>query len=192
VCNGIYVRGADLSKSPLTVTALAAHVSGRFRTAPRHGFDVNPITWHTLARHGVAIRGPGREQLQIHTDQAELRSWTRGNLNSYWRRWVARARRPSLDAARVGSRRFAASGVLGAPRLHYTIATGEIASKEDAAAHALDVFDPRWRPLIEDALAWWRIQPSPPPYRGGAARRRRRADAADFVSCVIDAGVALP
>ncbi len=189
VCNGIYLRGADLSKPSLEVTPVAGHVSGRFRIATREGFDVNPVTWHVLARHGIAIRGPALEQLHIHTDQTELTRWTRSNLNGYWRRWVERAHHPGVRET-VLDRRFTAVGVLGAPRLHYTIATGEIASKEDAAAHALAVFDPRWRPLIEDALAWWRIEPSPRPYRGRSARRRH--DAAEFVSHVIDRGNALP
>ena len=189
LCNGIYLRSEDLSKSPLIVTPVAGNVSGRFRPAPRDGFDVNPVTWHTLARHGIAVRGPERERLQVHSDQAELRSWTRANLNTYWSRWVKRARRPGVREA-VLDRRFTAAGTLGVTRLHYTIATGEIASKEDAGAHALEVFDPRWRPLIEDALAWWRLEPSPAPYCGRPAQRRR--DAAAFVSHVIDAGNALP
>jgi predicted nucleotidyltransferase len=189
VSNGIYLRSADLSKSPLTVTPLAGHVSGRFGVAERDGFDVNPVTWHTLARRGIAVRGSDRDQLEIHADPAELWEWTRGNLNGYWRRWVERVRHPSLREAVLG-RRFTAAGVLGAPRLHYTIATGEIATKEDAAEHALEVFDPRWRPLIEDALAWWRLEPSRPPYRRHPAKRGH--DAADFVSHVIDVGNALP
>lgn len=189
LCNGIYLRSGDLSKSPLTVTPVAGHVSGRFRPSPRDGFDVNPVTWHTLARHGIAVRGPDRERLQVRADRAELRSWTRDNLNTYWRRWVKRARRPGVREAALGQR-FTAAGTLGVTRLHYTIATGEIVSKAAAGARALEAFDPWWRPLIEDALAWWRFEPSPPPYRGHPAQRRR--DAAAFVSHVIDAGNALP
>ncbi|MBV8219801.1 MAG: DUF4111 domain-containing protein [Solirubrobacterales bacterium] len=189
VCNGIYVRPEDLTKSPLTVTPVAGHVSGRFRISGREGFDVNPATWHTLARHGIPVRGPDRTHMQVRADPAELRSWTRANLNTYWRRWVERARRPGMREAML-SRRFTAAGALGVTRLHYTVATGEIASKEETGAYALATFDPRWRPLIEDALAWWRIEPSPPPYRGHPVRRRR--DTAAFVAHVIDAGNALP
>jgi predicted nucleotidyltransferase len=189
VCNGIYLRGGGLERSPLEVTPLAAQVSGRFRIAPRRGFDVNPVTWHTLARHGIAVRGPKPEQLRIRTDSAELRIWTVGNLNDYWRRWVERVRRPGLNRATVLGRRFIAGGVLGAPRLHYTIATGEVATKEAAGQYALETFEPRWRALIEDALAYWRGAPSLRPYRGHAAGRRH--DAAEFVALVIDAGNAL-
>ena len=178
VANGIYLRASDLAKSPLEVTPLAGHVSGRFRVAPRKGFDVNPVTWHVLARHGVAVRGLAPEQLRIRTDPAELRAWTLGNLNSYWRRWVERARRPGLNRATMLGRRYTSAGVLGAPRLHYTIATGEITTKETAGGYALETFAPRWRALIEDALAYWRgapvaTVPWPP--------ARRRHDAAEFV-----------
>jgi len=172
------------------VTPLAGHVSGRFRIAEREGFDVNPVTWQVLARHGIALRGPERDRLRIHTDPVELRAWVRGNLNSYWPRWVERARRPGPSRAAMLGQRFVAAGVLDAPRLHYTLATGEITSKEAAGAYALEVFEPRWRPVIEDALAYWREAPSPPACAGHPVRRRR--DAADFVSAVIDAGNALP
>jgi hypothetical protein len=74
VCNGIYLKAGDLSRSPLEVTPLAGHVTARFRAASREGFDVNPVTWHVLARHGVALRGPHRHRLQIYADDTELRA----------------------------------------------------------------------------------------------------------------------
>jgi hypothetical protein len=58
VCNGIYLKRGDLSRSPLEVTPVAGHVAGRFRVADCGGFDVNPVTWHALAHHGIAVRGP--------------------------------------------------------------------------------------------------------------------------------------
>jgi hypothetical protein len=184
-CNGIYLKNDDLSRSPLEVTPLAGHVAGRFRVAHRDEFDVNPVTWHMLTHHGIAVRGPERDGLHIRTDEAELRTWTLGNLNSYWRRWAEGARRGGWSAARALSRRFTASGVLGAPRLHYTIATGAITSKEAAAQYALEVFEPRWHALIKDALAYWRGDPPSDPYRRHPTRGHR--DAAEFVDSVIDA-----
>jgi Aminoglycoside adenylyltransferase, C-terminal domain len=183
VCNGIYLRAGDLARSPLEVTPLAGHVAGRFRTAAREGFDVNPVTWHSLASYGVALRGPARGEVQVHTDHRELRAWVLANLNGYWRRWAERTRRGGWSTAGVPARRLAARGVLGAPRLHYTLTTGEIASKEAAARYTLDVFDPRWRSLIDDAIAYWRSEPPPAQYR----HHHRRRAAADFVDCVIDA-----
>ncbi len=185
VCNGIYIQAGDLSSAPLDVIPLAGHVAGRFRVATREGFDVNPVTWHVLARHGIAIRGPDRERLPIRTDEGELRAWTLANLNGYWRRWVERVRHAGLNPRGVPPRRLAASGALGAPRLHYTIATGGIATKEAAAHYALEVFEPRWHGLVEDALAFRRGEPPSAQYRRRPVRRCR--DAAEFVVCVIDA-----
>jgi Domain of unknown function (DUF4111) len=185
VCNGIYLKAGDLSRSPLEVTPLAGHVTGRFRAASREGFDVNPVTWYVLAHHGITLRGPDRDHLQVHANQAELRAWVLDNLNSYWRRWAARAHPLGLSIRDVPPRRLAASGVLGAPRLHYTIATGEIATKETAARYAIEMFASRWHGLIEDAMAYWRSEPPPPAYRKHPHRRYR--DAVDFVTCVIDA-----
>jgi len=180
VCNGIYLRRGDLALPSREVTPVAGHVAGRFRAAERSGFDVNPVTWHTLARHGIAIRGPRTEGLQIYLDTDELRGWSLTNLNNYWRRWTQR----TLDV-RALPRRTATGGVLGAPRLHYTIATGEITTKEAAGQYALDTFDRKWHPLIGDALALWRGRPTPTTYARKPISRQR--DASRFVTTVIDA-----
>lgn len=78
--------------------------------------------------------------------------------------------------------------MLGAPRLHYTLATGEIATKEQAGSYALETFAARWHPLITDALAYRRGE------RDGACGRpptQHRRDAAAFVTAVIDSANAM-
>ncbi len=145
---------------------------------------MNPVTWRVLAEHGIAVRGPNRDRLEIRTDEAELRARTLANLNDYWLRRAARARRDGWNRRRVPPRRLAASGVRGAPRLHDTIATSAIATKELAAHYALEAFEPRWRALIEDAVACRRGEPPPGQYQRHPARRRH--DAAAFVGWVID------
>lgn len=140
------------------------------------------MTWHTLAEHGIAVHGPQPQRLRIHTDDAQLRAWTLANLNDYWRRWADAVRGHSWMAVKARWRRFSTWGVLGAPRLHYTIQTGAIATKEAAANHALEVFDPRWHTLIEDAVAFLHGDPAHDSYRDPVRRRR---DSADFVGYVV-------
>ncbi len=181
ICNGIYLRWGDLRRSPLEVAPIAAHVAERFSVGS--GFDANPVTWRTLAQRGVPARGPHPDQLSVHDDPAELRRWTLGNLNGYWRWWSRAVSGRDRMAAMALLRRFAAWGVLGAPRLHYTLHTGEITSKEQAAQHALDVFPGRWHPLIAEALAFWHGDPASAAYRDPVRRRR---DAADFVATIVD------
>ncbi|HEY4829446.1 MAG TPA: aminoglycoside adenylyltransferase domain-containing protein [Solirubrobacteraceae bacterium] len=189
VCNGSYLRPDDLSRSPLEVTPLAGHVAGRFAAA-EPGFDVNPVTWHTLAHHGIAVRGPDPKSVRIRTDAADLHAWTLENLNGYWRRWVVRAGRPGLATLRTLPRRFTAWGVLGAPRLHYTLTTDEVTSKEEAGRYALETFAPEWREVIEEALAFWRGGPAVAPFRLRPDVRRRAAAA--FVAHVIESANRLP
>lgn len=43
--------------------------------------------------------------------------------------------------------------MLGPPRLHHTIVTGEVISKEAAGEYALGTFGDRWEPLLRTALA---------------------------------------
>jgi hypothetical protein len=143
------------------------------------------VTWYVLAHYGIALRGPDRDRLQVNVDEAELRAWVLANLNSYWRRWISHVRPGGLSIRGFPPRRLAASGVLGAPRLHYMIATGEIATKEAAARYALELFEPRWHGLIEDAVGYWRGESPSELYRRHPHRRHR--DAAEFVACVIDA-----
>jgi hypothetical protein len=172
------VQGA-LARSPCEVTPVAGHVAGHFGVGDRGRFDVNPVTWHVLARHGIAIRGRDPHELEISTDATELRDWTIENLDGYWRPWAERARRPGCR-----TRRFAAAGVLGVSRLPYTLATGEIATKEAAGEYALKAFEAHWRPAIEDALAYWRGGPPARSYRRRPALRIRQAAA--YVDYVAD------
>ncbi|MGN6565030.1 MAG: DNA polymerase subunit beta [Thermomicrobiales bacterium] len=138
---GVYVAWADLRQdSALAAPAHSWH-AGRFQT---DAFALDPITWHTLARHGVAVRGPAPAALNVHIDPAGLAAWTLHNLDVYWRPWHDRSARLFSGAGLAALGAWASAwGVLGVTRLHYTLATGEIISKAGAlvitAAQQLDV-----------------------------------------------------
>ena len=68
--------------------------------------------------------------------------------------------------------------MLGPPRLHRTVTTGEVVAKEEAGTYALDTFDRRWHPLIREAVA----------YREGRPRDRsvRWRDTARFALEVVE------
>jgi hypothetical protein len=86
-------------------------------------------------------------------DPGQLAAWTLDNLDGYWRRLLGRASRVG-DRWSVGA--LTSYGavwiVLGVSRLHYTLTTGEITSKEDAGRYALAASPTRWHPLIRDCL----------------------------------------
>lgn len=186
-CNGVFVRWADLGRSPLTVVPIASHSGWQF--AAGRGFDVNPVTWRVLAERGIAIRGPVPDRLGIYHDEAELRRWCLRNLDGYWRRWANSVLHVGRQAARASFLQGTVWGVLGAPRLHCTVLKGDIISKEQSGEYAMAVFGDRWRPMIEEALAYWRGELTAGPFR--LAGRRRR-EAARFVLEVVESAAHAP
>lgn len=176
-CNGVFVDTRDLGRPVTEITPLASHTGARFVAG--RGFDVNPVGWHVLAHHGIAVRGPEPSTLGLHTDTdtdtAVLRSWTLGNLDSYWAPWAQRILHARPHQLRLRWRWLTAWGVLGVARMHHTIATGNVIAKETAGAYALSTFPDRWHPLIDEALAYRRRQPPRTPGHAGPARARETA-----------------
>lgn len=170
--NGVFVSKDDLTSPVTEIRPLASHVGASFRRGT--GFDVNPVVWKVLLERGIAVRGPAPSELGLDPEPGLLREWNLSNLESYWRPWAERL----LAGERRGrllhpSRLTTAWGVFGPPRLHCTIMTGDVVSKEGAAAYAMDVFDSRWHPLVHEALAYWRGQPADPAF---SDRERRTAE----------------
>ena len=184
-CNGVFVRWPDLSRSPLAVVPIASHTAWRF--AAGHGFDVNPVTWRVLAERGIAVRGPAADRLGIYRDEVELRRWCLRNLDGYWRRWANSMLNLTRRTAMASFLHAAVGGVLGAPRLHRTVVTGDVISKEEAGEYALAAFGDRWRPVIDEALAYWRGELTAGPFRPVGRQRR---EAARFVLEVVESGSA--
>jgi len=173
-CNGVFVRAADLRRPVTTIVPLASHGGGRLRTGG--GFDVNPVQWTTLARHGVAVRGPQPATLGLDPEPARLRQWNLDNLAAYWVPWAETTRRRPGLRWRAMPRWATSWGVLGAPRLHHTIVTGDVISKEAAGDWAKDTLDPRHHAIVDEGLAWWRGRPADPAFADVATRARATAD----------------
>jgi Domain of unknown function (DUF4111)/Nucleotidyltransferase domain len=170
--NGVYVAAADLTRPVTTIVPVASHVGHVFQVGG--AFDVNPVMWSVLAGRGIPVRGPEPATLGLDPEPGALRDWNLANLREYWGPWADRmlARRRHLP---VGARWQVAWGTLGAPRLHCTIATGEIVSKEAAGEYALATFDARWRPVIEEGLAYRDGRPSPGHFATVAGRAHETA-----------------
>lgn len=150
------------------------------------GHSTDPVLWALLDRHGITLRGPRASELGAAPDPAWLREWNHRNLESYWRshlrnRQVLAARQPdsAIDPYLL------AWCVTGPGRLHATIATGEIISKEASADYTADLF-PQYADLCSRALA----------YRLGDQRvRHTAADALrtlDLIEAVCDSAAMLP
>jgi hypothetical protein len=185
---GIYLTRGDLSRDPADVQSVPFVHEHRFHQSGR--FELNPVTWATLARHGIAIRGPSPADLVVSDDPAVLDRWTRQNLVEYWRPWQARHGRLLSWAGLSALRPWAAEwGVLGVSRLHFTLATGRITSKYGAGLYALGRFPTRWHRPILEALHIRRGKNGSSLYRTTFARR---AELLRYIAMVIDDGLALP
>ena len=177
--DGTYLTWDDLRGDPAQASPGAGVHEHRWTT----GGSGNPVTWHELAWHGVAVRGPDRRDIDVRTVPPALVRWTRDNMAGYWRPWHARAQQPvsKLGIATLGSW-APAWGVLGVARQRYTIDTGRITSKSGAGLYARKVFGLRWHRIIDECL---RI-------RGGSAGQsaysgplRRRRDALEFMDMAM-------
>ncbi len=179
--DGAYVTWQDLGAEPALAAPGAGVHEGRLH---RRDGGCDPVTWHTLADHGVPVRGPEPAALRVWTSRVALSAWTRRNLDDYWRVWLRRSSRllsrPGLACVHPWG---PAWGVLGVSRLHYTLATGGITSKYGAGLYARETFDPRWSRIVDECLRLRRGDGGRPGYRSPFARRRA---ALAFVAMVIE------
>lgn len=180
--NGAFVAADDLGKPVTTIRPLASHSGRTFQVG--RGFDVNPVMWKVLRDNGIPVRGPEPGLLGLDPEPQRLREWNLGQLRGHWRSWGEQ-----LLSGRVRTKPFvpahraAVARVLGPPRLHHTIVTGEVISKEAAGEYALDTFGGRWEALVRTALAHRAGQPGV--LEPGEAIRA----AGEFTSAVVeDAG----
>jgi hypothetical protein len=145
-----YLTAADLAVAPDATKPVVFTLDGEFKEAP-FGGPVSPVLWSELARQSTALRSV--PDLVVHDDQEALEAFTRDNLTSYWA-----GRFDALEAAfadhpedEIVAAWILPWVILGVPRLHALLATGNIISKTAAGEHALIAF-PEWAPLIHRCL----------------------------------------
>ncbi|MET0132622.1 MAG: aminoglycoside adenylyltransferase domain-containing protein [Kibdelosporangium sp.] len=186
--DGVYLTWHDLEAGPGTAIGRPGSHEGRFGV--RADSTSGPVTWHTLAGHGVVCRGPAIAELDIWTDPGELATWQKANLDEYWGRLLARAARlPSKTGLFALTDYAVVWTVTGVSRLHHTLATGEITSKDGAGRHALEAFPARWQRIVRESLRIRRGEPGPSLYRDRFTRRR---DLLAFAGMAIAAAHRLP
>jgi hypothetical protein len=174
--DGVYLTWRDLAAAPVGLSVPYC-LRGRFE--PKGDFAINPVTWWTLHRHPLPLRGPAKPV--VHHDDQMLREWCRESLRSYWGSYVRMARGYGMDRLYSLSRELTVWGVLGVARPHATLRTGEMISKTAAGTYALDAFPSRWSAIVREALAG----------RGGSDRSlyrnifARRRDSLAFMELVI-------
>jgi hypothetical protein len=151
--DGPYLAWGDLVVEPAT----GLHRPWTLRGGLHHDgdcFEINPITWYTLANFGVTVRGPATESLGVPTDTEARVRFVVDNLQSYWRE-IADGVAAACD--RPEPPRFTGADLvwcaLGPLRLHYTAFTGDVTSKRGAGEHGLRTAPAAFHDVLHAALA---------------------------------------
>ena len=152
--DGNYVALGGLPAVPDDQPLVPHVVNGTFRGNEVNG-QLTPATWTEFAKYAIAIRGQDRGELGISVSPDRLSQWLLGNLNGYWKRRAVDGMEMlrKLDASAALPAEIVAWDALGAARLHYTLATGDIASKTAAGAYAIGLF-PDYAEVVSAALSW--------------------------------------
>jgi hypothetical protein len=134
-----YLTASALAVPPDRRTPVVYTVDGQFRDPAQSG-PVTPVLWSEMARQSIAVRPVAG--LKVHDDHQALVDHTRANLTSYWE--------PMLDRLSQGVAELSDDHVLdgwivpwyvlGIPRLHALLATGNIVSKTAAGEHGAGLF----------------------------------------------------
>lgn len=175
--DGPYVAWGDLVVEPATglhrpwVLGGAVHHDGEC-------FEINPVTWYTLDRYGLIVRGPAPERLGMALDAEARIRFVVDNLHTYWAPLAGQVR-AALDAGRSAPADMLEWCALGALRLHYTAFTGDVTSKRGAGEYALAIVPDVLRAPIDAALV---VRASG---AGGLVDARLMALAADVIEWVV-------
>jgi hypothetical protein len=138
----ISIDGPYVAWGDLVVPAMAVQrpwvLDGEYHV-DGESFEINPVTWYTLAACGVAVRGVPSAQIGVSHDLGERRSWVAENLDTYWR-GVAAALAAGLDesAEEEWGGEILEWVALGVARMLYTFETGDVLSKSGAGRWAAD------------------------------------------------------
>jgi hypothetical protein len=182
--DGFHLLRADLAGPPTACPDLPCMFDGSFRPAGR--FDVNPVSWHELARRAVVIRGPAVTEADVWTDDDALLAYSHANLTSYWAGFAGRL----LAHADAAVTPWAVAWcVLGVSRLHHLLAIGALTSKSGAGRYAMTAFGPRWQPIVREALRVRERPADDSEYADDAGSRGR--DTKEFTCMAIESGLAL-
>jgi hypothetical protein len=139
---GVAIDGPYVAWGDLVVPAMAVQrpwvLEGEYHV-DGESFEINPVTWYTLATYGIAIRGDDPRVLGVWHDIEERRSWVAENLDTYWRGvgGALAAGLESSDEPEFGGE-ILEWVALGVARMLYTYETGDVVSKSGAGAWAAE------------------------------------------------------
>jgi hypothetical protein len=136
--DGPYVAWADLIIAPATGLHRPWTLAGELHH-DGECFEINPVTWYTLATYGVTVRGPAADSLNVWHETEDRVRFVIDNLTSYWYQLASSVTKACDDPTSMFDLASFEWCALGALRLHYTAFTGDVTSKRGAGEYGLVV-----------------------------------------------------
>jgi hypothetical protein len=137
----------DVFADPPPAAALYPTIGMGGRFGRDHKGIERALQRHLLREDGIVLAGPEPKSFIAPVNADALRQETLEVLRDWWA--------PQLDdPTRLRKRGYQAYAVLTMCRALYTLETGRLASKPDAAHWALQRLPVQWHGLIDRALAW--------------------------------------
>jgi hypothetical protein len=148
--DGPYVSWSDLTIAPTTGLHRPWSLDGQLQH-DGDCFEINPVTWYTLQRYGVTVRGAFPDQLGIWVDTDERIRFVVTNLQTYWASLADELVAECADDRRAFQPASFEWCALGALRLHYTAFTGDVISKSGAVDYGCSVAPERFHDILRMA-----------------------------------------
>jgi Nucleotidyltransferase domain len=149
--DGPYLAWADLIAAPAT----GLHRPWSLDSALHHDgdcFEINPVTWYTLATYGVTVRGPDVDKLGVWHEVEDRVRFVIDNLSTYWYQLAASVVEACEDPTATFDLTSFEWCALGALRLHYTAFTGDVTSKRGAGEYGIVVTPDYMHDILRAAL----------------------------------------
>jgi len=105
------------------------------------------IELKVLRENGITLVGPDIKNLIKEISAQNLRLAIQNNLQEYWKNTLK-------DFSKFGRSDYQVFAILTLCRTLYSLETGKIASKKEAARWAIQKLEANWKSLIEQACAW--------------------------------------
>ena len=151
--------------------------------------NAHAVTWFTLKNHGITVMGIPANELNINISVYDIKSYVKGNVNSYWKNWLNEARKPlSLKRNSALTNWGIEWCVCGLTRMYFTMTEGDITSKGKAIEYGLTCLPESTHRILKEALRIRKCE------KGKTYNSRfiRRQDMIDYMDYIIKAIINIP
>ena len=115
--------------------------------------NANEVTWFTLKNYGITVTGIPANELDISTSVNDIKSFVKGNVNSYWKYWLNAARKPFSQKRLSALTNWGVEWcVCGITRMYFTMVEGDITAKGKSVEYGLTCLPESTHRILKEAL----------------------------------------